>query len=172
LANSALLRPLPYKDPAQLVRISTQRDGTCCVSLPYFTLLADTNHSFSGVAAYQYDAVNLVGRDGPEQVEAERVTWNFFDVLGAKPLAGRTFIPEEDQPGGKQVVLIGYELGTRLFGEEQNAVGQHVALNSNDYTVVGVLPPKFGVQLLGRQPEIWMTRIIDLSMVTPARANL
>lgn len=172
VANSVLLRSLPYKDAGQLVRISTHRDGTCCISFPYFTLLSETNHSFSGVTAYQFDAVNLAMNDGAEQIEAERVTGNFFDVLGAKLLAGRTFTPAEDQPGGNQVVLIGYELATRLFGGERNAVGQHLALDSKDYTIIGVLPPKFGVQLLGRQAEIWMPRVIEFSMTTPARVNL
>jgi predicted permease len=172
VANSVLLRSLPYKNPGQLVRISTHRDGSCCVSLPYFTALSATNRSFSGVTAYQFDAVNLAVPDGAEQIDAERVTGNFFDVLGARLLAGRTFTPEEDQPGGNQVVLIGYELATRLFGGAQNAVGQHLALDSKDYTIIGVVPPKFGVQLLGRQPEIWMPRIIEFSLTTPARVNL
>src|SRR5271154_1624874 len=171
VANSVLLRPLPYSDPDHLVRISTQRDGSCCLSLPYFTLLADTNHSFSGVTAYQHDTVNLAKADGAEQLEAERVTGNFFEVLGAKPLAGRGFTAEEDQPGGNQVVLIGYELATRLFGQE-NPVGRHLALDSKDYTIIGVLPPKFGVQLLGRAPDIWMPRIIEFSLTTPARVNI
>jgi putative ABC transport system permease protein len=114
----------------------------------------------------------MAGRDGAEQIEAERVSGNFFDVLGVQPLAGRTLTPEEDQPGASQVVLIGYELATRLFGNERNALGQHLALNSKDYSIIGVLPPKFGVQLLGRQPEIWMTRLIDFSLVTPQRVNL
>ena len=172
VANSVLLRSLPYKDPGQLVRISTHRDGSCCVSLPFFTALSATNRSFSGVTAYQFDAVNLAVPDGAEQTDAERVTGNFFDVLGARLLGGRTFTPEEDQPGGNQVVLIGYELATRLFGGAQNAVGQHLALDSKDYTIIGVVPPKFGVQLLGRQPEIWMPRIIEFSLTTPARVNL
>lgn len=172
VANSVLLRSLPYKDPGQLVRISTHRDGSCCVSLPYFTVLSATNRSFSGVTAYQFDAVNLAVPDGAEQTDAERVTGNFFDVLGARLLAGRTFTPEEDQTGGNQVVLIGYELATRLFGGAQNAVGQHLALDSRDYTIIGVVPPKFGVQLLGRQPEIWMPRIIEFSLTTPARVDL
>jgi putative ABC transport system permease protein len=172
VANSVLLRSLPYKDPGQLVRISTHRDGSCCVSLPYFTVLSAANRSFSGVTAYQFDAVNLAVPDGAEQTDAERVTGNFFDVLGARLLAGRTFTPEEDQPGGNQVVLIGYELAARLFGGAQNAVGQHLALDSRDYTIIGVVPPKFGVQLLGRQPEIWMPRIIEFSLTTPARVNL
>lgn len=64
IANSVLLRPLAYKDPNQLVRISTKRDGTCCLSLPYYELLRETNHSFAGVAAYQSDAANLAVRSG------------------------------------------------------------------------------------------------------------
>src|ERR1700678_4619254 len=87
VANSVLLRSLPYKDPGQLVRISTHRDGSCCVSLPYFTVFSATNRSFSGVTAYQFDAVNLAVPDGAEQIDAERVTGNFFDVLGARLLA-------------------------------------------------------------------------------------
>ncbi len=172
VANSVLLRPLPYSDPNQLVRISTDRDGTNELSLPYYTLLSSANRSFSGVTAYQRDVVNLVGRDGAEELQGERVTWNFFDVLGAKPLAGRTFNPDEDQPGGKQVVVIGAELAQRLFGGEQNAIGHSVSLDSKGYTIIGVLPPRFGVQLMGRKVEVWVTRIIELSMVTPARANI
>jgi putative ABC transport system permease protein len=172
VANSVLLRPLPYKDPGQLVRISTDRDGTNELSLPYYTLLSNTNRSFSGVTAYQRDNVNLVGRDGAEEIQAERVTWNFFDVLGAKPVAGRTFMPDEDQPSGKQVVVIGAELAQRLFGAEQNAIGRSLSLDAKDYTIIGVLPARFGVQLMGRKAEVWMTRIIELSMVTPARANI
>src|SRR5580700_3726371 len=172
VASSVLLRSLPYKEPGQLVRISTHRDGSCCVSLPYFTLLSAANRSFSGVTAYQFDAVNLAVPEGAEQIDAERVTGNFFDVLGAKPLTGRSFTPEEDQPGGNQVVLIGYELATRLFGAARNAVGQHLAVDSKDYTIIGVLPAKFGVQLLGRQPEIWLPRILEFSLTTPARVHL
>src|ERR1700735_102121 len=172
VANSVLLRSLPYKDPGELVRISTRRDGSCCVSLPYFTLLSTSNRSFSGVTAYQFDDVNLAVPDGAEQIDAERVTGNFFDVLGAKLLAGRTFTPEEDQPGGNQLVLIGYEWASRLSGGAQKALGQHLALDSRDYTIIGVVPPKFGVQLLGRQPEIWMPRIIEFSLTTPTRVNI
>jgi putative ABC transport system permease protein len=172
VANSVLLRPLPYSDPGELVRISTDRDGTNELSLPYYTLLSSTNRSFSGVTAYQRDVVNLVGRDGAEEIQAERVTWNFFDVLGTQPVAGRTFTPDEDQPGGKQVVVIGAELAQRLFGGEQNAIGRSLSLDAKDYTIIGVLPVRFGVQLMGRKAEVWITRIIELSMVTPARANI
>src|SRR5882724_2511171 len=172
VANSVLLRPLPYNDPSQLVRISTDRDGTGVLSLPYFTVLSATNHSFSGVTAYQRDVVNLIERDAAEEKQAERWTWNFFDVLGATPVAGRTFTADEDLPGGKQAVVIGAELAARFFDGPQNAIGRSVSLDSKDYTIIGVLPARFGVQLLGRKAEVWITRIIELSMTTPARANI
>jgi len=73
VANSVLLRQLAYRDPSQLVRISTHRDGSCSVSLPYYKLLNDANHSFTAIAAYQFDAANLEGHDGVERVDAERV---------------------------------------------------------------------------------------------------
>jgi putative ABC transport system permease protein len=171
VANSVLLRSLTYKDPSQLTRISTKRDASCCLSLPFYTVLADTNRSFSGIAAYQFDAANLETHSAVEQIDAERVSGNFFDVLGVPPLVGRAFTPQEDTPGGNQVALIGYELAARLFGNPRKALDQHLALNSKDYTVIGVLPPKFGVQLLGRRPGIWLPRLIDFSLVTPARVN-
>ncbi|MGA7921509.1 MAG: ABC transporter permease [Candidatus Acidiferrales bacterium] len=171
VANSVLLRPLPYKDATQLARIGACPES-CDISLPYFTFLRNANHCFAGVAAFQYEIANLETRDGVDQVPAERVSGNFFDVLGAPSLAGRTFTPQEDSPGGNQVTLIGYELAVRLFGNVRDALDQRLVVNSKDYTVIGVLPPKFGVQLLGRQPEIWLPRLIDLSLVTPTRVNL
>src|ERR1700689_976569 len=107
VAHSVLLRSLPYKDPGQLVRISPHRDGSCCVSLPYFTVLSATNRSFSGVTAYQFDAVNLAVPDGAEQIDAERVPGDFLAALGGKLLAGRPFPPEEVQLGVNQVVVVG-----------------------------------------------------------------
>ena len=172
VANSVLFRPLPFEEPSRLVFISTDRTDTCCVSLPYLTQIQQTNRSFSDVAAYQYDSLNLARPDAAEQVDAERVTWNLFELLGAKPVAGRTFTAQEDLPGGDSSVLVGYKLALRLFGGAREALGQHLALDSRDYTVVGVLPPKFGLQLFGREPDVWMTRLTNLSMTTPARVNI
>ncbi len=172
VANALLLRPLPYKDPDHLVRIATGRDRTGYVSLPYFTVLRDHNRSFSGVAAYSMELFSLSGRGEPQQIVAERVTWNFFDVLGVRPTLGRTFLADEDQPGGKQVVLISDELWLRLFNRDRSAIGQSLSLDSNDYTVIGILPPRFSAPLLGRKVDIFATRLIEMSIVTPARVNL
>jgi len=169
VANALLLRPLPYEDPDQLVRIASERDQASYLSLPYFTALGEHNRSFSGIVAYQGESFNLSGRGEPDQITAERVTWNFFDVLGVRPLAGRTFLPEEDHPGGGHVVLISAELATRLFNGERKAVGQNLSLDANDYTVIGVLPAKFSIPLLGRKVDIFAPRLRELSIVTPAR---
>jgi putative ABC transport system permease protein len=170
VANALLLRPLPYKDPDRLVRISTERDRTGYLSLPYFTVLSEHNRSFSGIAAYQGDSFNLTGRGEPQQITAERVTWNLFEVLGVRPASGRTFTPEEDQPGGRQVVVITSELATRLFNG--SAIGQNLSLDSKDYTIIGVLPPNFSAPLLGRKVDIFAPRLMDLSIVTPARIQV
>jgi putative ABC transport system permease protein len=172
VANALLLRPLPYQDPDRLVRIASERDRESYLSLPYFTALSDRNRSFSGIAAYQGESFNLSGRGEPDQITAERVNGSFFDVLGVRPLAGRTFMSDEDRPGGRQVVLIGAELATRLFNGARNAIGQNLSLDSKDYTVIGVLPAKFSLPLLGRQVDIFAPRLMELSIVTPARIRI
>jgi predicted permease len=169
VANALLLRPLPYENPDRLVRISTARDREDYLSLPFFTALRDHNRSFAGVAAYGQESFNLTGREEAEQVAAERVTWNLFDVLGVKPVAGRTFRREEDQPGGDMVVMIGAELAVRLFNTEANAIGKNLSLDSKDYRIIGVLPVKFSAPLLGRKVDIFSPRLMEMSIVTPAR---
>jgi putative ABC transport system permease protein len=172
VANALLLRPLPYADSDHLVRIATGRDRSGYVSLPYFTVLRDHSRSFSGVAAYSMELFSLSGRGEPQQIVAERVTWNFFDVLGVRPTLGRTFFADEDQPGDAQVVLISDELWLRLFNRDRGAIGQSLSLDSNDYTVIGILPPRFSTPLLGRKVDIFTTRLIEMSIVSPARVNL
>ena len=172
IANALLLRPLPYKDPSRLVRISTERVHAGYLSLPYFTTLKDHNQSFTGVAAYGQESFNLTGHGEAEQIGAERVTWNLFEVLGVRPVAGRTFLPEEGQPGGNLVVMIGTELATRLFNADANAIGKSLSLDSKDYTVIGVLPAKFSTPLLGRKIDIFAPRLMEMSIVTPARIQI
>jgi putative ABC transport system permease protein len=172
IANALLLRPLPYTDPDRLVRISTERDRAGYLSLPYFTTLKDHNRSFAGVAAYGQESFNLTGRGEAEQIGAERVTWNLFDVLGVRPIAGRAFLPEEDRADGNLVVMISSELATRLFNSDRNAIGQNLSLDSKDYTVIGVLPAKFSAPLLGRKLDIFAPRLMEMSIVTPGRIQV
>jgi putative ABC transport system permease protein len=169
IANALLLKSLPYSDPGRLVLVGG-RDGAEIVriSLPLFKVLRARSRSYSGLAASIFETFSLTGFGDPEQVLAARTTWNFFDVLGVKPMAGRTFMREEDERGGAQVVLISYELATRLFGDEKSALGRNLALETRNYSVIGVLPPHFTFPLLGKV-DIWAPRVFEMSLVTPAR---
>lgn len=173
VANAVLLRPLPYLQPDRLVLLTgadfTENDDFGRLSLPFFTAISQRGHTLSGVAACTFDSFNLTGRGDPEQVLAARATANFFSVLGVHPIAGRTFLPEEDRPRGAPVVLLSYEFATRIFGRAESAAGHTLTLDSTIYTVVGVLPQTFAFPLFGPRRDIWAPRVFDMSFVTPAR---
>ncbi|MBZ5603298.1 MAG: ABC transporter permease [Acidobacteriia bacterium] len=173
IANAVLLRPLPYADPDHVVLVSAppanERAEIGFLSLPFFNVLHDRARSYSGLAAATFETFTLTGRGDPEQIAAGRSSWNFFDVLGVRPILGRTFSREEDQRGGANVVLITYELWMRLFGGDRDAVGRNLTLEGRDYTVIGVLPPQFAFATLGLKAEIWAPRVTEMSLVTPAR---
>jgi putative ABC transport system permease protein len=168
-----LLRSLPFGDPNRLVLVSGtlpgERDEAGRVSFPFYNALRDRNHSFSSVGVCTFESFSLTGHGDPEQVYAARTSRNFFDVLGVKSLVGRTFTPEEDQRGGPQVVIISYEMWNRLLGGDRNAVGSTLALEGRDYTVIGILPPHFGISLLGSKVDLWAPRVTEMSLVTPSR---
>jgi putative ABC transport system permease protein len=161
VANALLLRALPFADPERLVQVGT-RDGL--ISFPFFSVVSERNRSFAGVAAATFENFNMTGHGDPEQVHSARVSWNFFDVLGVRPVIGRTFLPEEDQRGARPVVLISYELWMRTFA-------RNLTLDGQSYAVIGVLPPKFVYAPVGLKADIWAPRVFDLSLVTPARVN-
>jgi len=161
IANALLLRALPFADPGRLMQVGT-RDGL--ISFPFFGVVSERNRSFAGVAAATFENFNMTGHGDPEQVRSARVTWNFFDVLGVRPVIGRTFLPEEDQRGARPVALISYELWMRTFARS-------LTLDGQSYTVIGVLPPKFVYAPVGLKADIWAPRVFDLSLVTPARVN-
>jgi putative ABC transport system permease protein len=142
VVNGVLLRPLPFKDPDRLVRLgewSKQVPGMS-ISYPNFKDWREQNHVFEGIAAMQFDSYNLTGADEPERLQGRNVSWNFFDVLGVRPAAGRSFRPEEDRAGAPRVCVISNSLWQRRFGSDQKVLGRAVTLNGEPYTVVGVLP--------------------------------
>jgi len=83
-----------------------------------------------------------------------RVTASFFTVLGVRPLLGRTFLPEEEEPGRARVVVLSHGLWTRRFGADPALVGKTIPIDSQDYTVVGVMPPQF--QFWGVPRQLWV----------------
>ena len=175
VANALLLRPLQYAQPDRLVLLSSELKAAGVkqgpLTYPRFTLVNERSRSFTGVAAFCAEVFNLTGRGDPEQIQAARVSWNFFDILGVHPALGRLFRAEEDQPAGAPVALIGNALWARRFASDPSAVGRSVTLDSKDYTIIGVLPPDFRFALLGPKIEIFAPRVFDLNIITPEQAR-
>src|ERR1035441_7716630 len=175
VANALLLRPLPFAHPGRLVLISAGRQADRAerrpLSWPRYTMIDANQRSFRAVAAFTRETFNLTGSGDPVQVEAARVSWNFFEVLGVRPAAGRWFRAAEDGPAGDPVIVISHSLWMRRFAGSPAIVGRHVTLDSRDYTIVGVTPPAFRFALLGADTGIYAPRVIDLNLITPAQAR-
>ncbi|HYL37736.1 MAG TPA: ABC transporter permease [Bryobacteraceae bacterium] len=171
VANAVVFRPLPYSDPSRLVLISTADAGqrSQLIPMPWlrFTTIHDQTRSLSGVAAFTNETFNLSERGDPEQIPAARVSSDFFEVLGVRPAMGRGFLRDEDQPGGKNVVLVSHAFWMRKLGGAGDAVGQNITLDSRDYTVIGVLPASFSFAFVGRTIGVWAPRVFELNLATP-----
>jgi putative ABC transport system permease protein len=161
VVHGVLLRPLPYGEPDQLVRIYGRYPefGRTATSLPDFQDWRAQSHVFEQMAARYNAAFVLTGEGEPERVLADRVTANFLPTLGVRPLLGRGFLPEEEQVGGDdRVVILDYGYWQRRFAGDPRIVGRQIQLSGHPYTVVGVTPKDFR-----------LTRDVDL--YAPARAD-
>ncbi len=150
LVNAALLRPLPFKDPSRLVQIwhvppakSFPGMTEFAVSAANYLDWARENHVFEKTAIYHFASYDLTGRGSPESVQAGAVESTFFSVFGVNPILGRTFLPDEDQPGHGKVAILSYRFWQGDFGAKPDIVGQKINLNGEAYTVVGVMGPTF-----------------------------
>ncbi|MCS6806173.1 MAG: ABC transporter permease [Acidobacteriota bacterium] len=147
VVNAVLLRPLPYPQPERLMVIGRTYTGSDVypASEPKFLFWRDHNQSFEAMAAVQGigSGLNLSGEAEPEYVTGIQVSADFFRVLGVSPALGRGFTKEEDSPQGERVVILSDGLWRRRFGQDAGLIGKTVTLNSESYTVVGVLPPGF-----------------------------
>jgi putative ABC transport system permease protein len=165
VVHSVLLRSLPYEDGERLAivwehRRSGKGNPQNVINLGNFFDWKDQNNVFSDMAAFFDRNVNLIGDGEPEEVSGQIVTTNLFNVVGVKPILGRTFAPDEGKPGQPDVIVIGYDLWQRRFGGDPAIVGRKVTLNNEPNEIIGVLPPNVGwyVQkgsMVSKPPEIW-----------------
>src|ERR1044071_2922782 len=143
VVNSVLLRPLPFKAPDQLMIV--WEDGSKygfpkdTPAPANFVDWRDQNQVFESMAAVASQTFNLTGTGEPEKIEGQRVSATFFPLLGVEPILGRSFLPEEDQPGAGRMVIMNHGLWQRRFGSDPDIVGKPVTLDGQPYTVVGVM---------------------------------
>ncbi|PYS68651.1 MAG: ABC transporter permease, partial [Acidobacteria bacterium] len=145
LVNTVLLRALPFQNPERLVSINKSATSEGLPGIAAFEYLAwrEKNSTFEDIGAYSSDNYNLTGNGGPERISAAGVSASFFTTLGVSPIRGRVFVPEEDQKGRNQVVLISEALWDRRFGRSEQIIGSTLTLDNEPYTVVGVMPRTF-----------------------------
>jgi len=147
--NAVLLKPLPYDNPAQLVKLWGQFEGIGIpdnrnwISAPEFEDIRRMNKSFSNVAAIGGDNFNLTGLGAPERLSAAQVSTEFFPLLGVQAQMGRVFLPEEGRRGREDVVVLGHGLWERRFGSDPRIVGSKIEINGHGYLVAGVMPAWF-----------------------------
>ena len=144
LAESILWRPLPFADAARLVFVWERSDdaveGPMRVTSARFVDWRDHGGHFASMAIFGAAGFTLEGDDGATAVRGLRVSPNYFDTLGVRPLFGRTFAPDEDTPGRHQVVVLSHEFWQRQFAGRPDVVGSTIRLSGQPYTVVGVMP--------------------------------
>ena len=148
VVNAVLLQPLPYPEPDRIMRIQRaykSGDTSPSTSIPKFMAWKANNETFEALAIYDFQGpgLNLGTGDRPEQVKGIHVSSEYFRVFGVSPIQGRTFLAQEDQPGGPKVAVLSYNLWQTRFGSDPSLVGKPIILGGDPYSVVGILPSSY-----------------------------
>jgi hypothetical protein len=153
--DAVMLRPLPYPHPERivLVREQSRDEGWPEISAPDFIDWEQQNTVFTAMAVENWGRKTLTNARVPEDLRYDAVTPGYFKVFGTKPFLGRTFAPDEDQPGKQHVVISKHSTWQDLFGADPKITGRSIHLNGVPYTVIGVMPayPWDGVRT-----DIWI----------------
>jgi putative ABC transport system permease protein len=154
--NAVLLRPLPYTDPDRIVRIDeTEGNGGMGVSPPNLVDFQQQNHTFESVAGYTGGSFILTNAGEPLRVQSCAISAELFSVVGVQPLIGRSFSAEDIKPGQERAALISYELWQRRFGGDHDLLQKQITLDSESYTVAGVMPAGFEFPIQAERVEVW-----------------
>jgi putative ABC transport system permease protein len=159
IVNGVLLNPLPFPHPDQLVALGENKPNfeNGSISFPNFRDWQKDNHSFSSIAVYRPYSFSLTGSGEAEQLDGSFVSSDLFFMLGVRPSVGRSFMPGEDEVGAAPVALISEGLWQRKFSSSPEILGKLITLDGKGYTVVGVVPASFHLNLVGfREGNIYV----------------
>jgi predicted permease len=170
VVNSVVLRPLPYRNAEELVRLYTEfpefPNGGLrrfWTSPPEFLdLRRDLSRNWAAIEAWTTGGVNLAGQGEPVRVTASFVSGGMLETLGIAPVRGRLFSPDDDSPASPQTAVIGYDLWRTELGGTDGVVGADILVNGQKTRIVGVMPP--GFQFPPGEvdaPRIWLPLRID-----------
>jgi putative ABC transport system permease protein len=163
VAEAFLLHPVPFENTERIVALVDSRpeqtiDRNAVAPATYLEWKKQA-HSFEQVGGFSWNEVNLTGDREPEKIHGFEVTSNFFGLVGVPPKMGRVFLPEEEQQGKEQEIILSYGLWERRFASDSKILGKTVKVDGKSYTVVGVMDKGFNFP----QPaEAWMPMALDL----------
>ena len=165
VVDALFLRPLPYPNPENLLLLTTvsRKDAAFEVDTSQYglqwELVRDHASLLDGAVYGSTSGVNLVAANRVEYIHDQRVSANFFHVLGMDPLLGREFSRSEDVPNGPPLVILSYSLWQRVFHADPSTIGRAIDLGGAPYTVIGVLRPDFRALPAGFgsdvPPDVW-----------------
>ena len=149
VADALLLRPLPYKDASRLVILWNRSPGLDILqdwfSTAQYLDIKNGHHGFDEVAIASGGNDNLTGEAEPARIGTVRVSSNLLPMLGAKPAAGRLFLPDEDAPDRPATAILSYGMWARHYGSESRMLGKSITINGKTYEVVGILAKSFSL---------------------------
>jgi len=140
--DGVLLKALPYTRADRIVLVWERPPGfdRNVISALNFLDWQKENTVFEHIAATTGGSLTLSGREEPVQLRAGRVSASYFEIFGVKPVLGRTFAPDEDQPGKELVVVLSHDLWATQFGSDAGIIGRSITLDGQPYTVIGIMP--------------------------------
>ncbi len=161
LINDLFLQGLPFEQPERLVHIFANRNEAnlkeIAVSAPKFMHYRESQTVFSGIAAESFTGFTLTGSGDPVQLNGSRVTPNYFDVLGVRPIKGRNFLPNEEETA--DVALVTENFWRKRLGSDPNVIGRGITLDGVPHTIVGVLANQPAAWFGATPPaEVWATK--------------
>jgi putative ABC transport system permease protein len=168
VVHGVLLKRLPYGDPDRLVQVFHSDNGGTHSSMsgPDFFDVTRLSRTLEDGAIIARSRTVLTGNGEPVRLDAAQVSAQFFDVLRVEPLIGRTFRPEENQPGNTQVAVLSYGIWQQRFGGASRVIGQRIMLDGVSTEVVGVMPEGFAFPV-GR--VLWTPIVYDNALTTESR---
>jgi putative ABC transport system permease protein len=173
LIDALLLRPLPVRDPQELVLLLRVRNGEASQSFNYPTVqrLAEHRELFAGLCGFSSDTLHVGPPDAVEATGAAWVTGGFYTTLGLAPVAGRLLEPDDDRLGAAPVAVITDSYWNRRFARRADVIGQPFLVEGVPVTVVGVSPPGFSGTTVGERADITLPLGV-LPQLQPERAGM
>ena len=174
VVDAVFLRPLPYREPDRLVRLSSTNEAQRLTRIGFsysrYDAVQAQQQVFSDLALFIGNAFTVTGRGDPEQLIGIQASATLLPALGLHPVIGRNFTEIEDRAGGEHVVLISHAMWRQRFDAAPSVLGQTLTLNGAPYTIIGVLPEAATAFPLN-QFQIWTPRPADVPFLIPSQLN-